>query len=93
MAKITSKRQLTIPKAIADQYRLESGDEVQFEPAGEAIRLVPKRRGRELTVAERLAIFDRSVKRQRERERHRQLPPASDRGWRREDLYDRGSPD
>jgi len=44
-----------------------------------------------LSIEERLEIFDQSKQRQREREAHK--PPefsATDRGWAREDLYDRG---
>lgn len=93
MARITSKRQVTIPKALAEQYGIEVGDEIAFEPAGEAIRLVPKRARRRLNVAERLELFDKSLERQRERERKRSLPPATERDWRREDLYVRGRPD
>ena len=94
MAKITSKRQLTIPKIIADQYGLEIGDEVEFQPAGEAIRLVPGRRRRRLTVAERLMFFDESVRRQLQREESTPAPPPmTERDWRREDLYVRGRPD
>jgi AbrB family looped-hinge helix DNA binding protein len=30
MAKVTSKLQVTIPKAIADRYRIRPGDEIEF---------------------------------------------------------------
>ena len=97
MAKVTSKLQVTIPKAIADEYGIAPGDEIDFEPAGPQIRVVPRRavgRGR-LSLAERLRLFDESRARQRQRERQMKLPqrPPADRGWTREDLYTRGEPD
>jgi AbrB family looped-hinge helix DNA binding protein len=36
MPKVTSKLQLTVPKAIADQYGIRPGDELQWIPAGES---------------------------------------------------------
>ena len=92
MAKVTSKRQVTIPKAIADQYRIAAGDELRFEPAGEAIRIrraggAPAEHDRE----HRLALFDRATERQLERQQERRFSPGGERGWRREDLYERGS--
>ena len=41
MPKVTSKLQLTVPKAIADQYGIRPGDELQWIAAGEAIRVIP----------------------------------------------------
>jgi AbrB family looped-hinge helix DNA binding protein len=41
MAKVTSKRQVTVPKAIAEQYGIRPGDEIEWLPAGDAIRVVP----------------------------------------------------
>ncbi len=41
MSKITSKLQVTIPKAIADQYGIKPGDEIEFQPAGDVIRVIP----------------------------------------------------
>jgi AbrB family looped-hinge helix DNA binding protein len=93
MAKVTSKRQVTIPKAIADQYRIREGDELEFVPAGDAIRVVPGGRTLEpMTVAERLGLFDAATARQRARQRSRS--PArgktKERGWTREELYEHG---
>ncbi len=96
MAKVTSKLQVTIPKAIAEQYGIEPGDEIEFEAAGEVIRVIPagRRRQRRLGLEERLRLFDAATARQREREKSMKLPPEppADRGWKREDLYDRGKP-
>ncbi len=40
MAKVTSKLQITIPKRLAQQYGIAPGDDVEFVPAGDGIRLV-----------------------------------------------------
>jgi len=86
---VTSKLQVTIPKAVADRYEIEPGTEITFEPAGDAIRVVPARRPVR-DPKERVKLFERAVARQRLREAGRVFPPAPDRGWSREDLYDRG---
>jgi AbrB family looped-hinge helix DNA binding protein len=102
MAKVTSKLQLTVPKAIADRYGIRPGDNLDWIPAGDAIRVVrsrpDKRQGR--TISERLALFDQATERQRRREANPDVPdiPAKvgwkpheiERGWRREDIYTRG---
>ena len=94
MSRITSKLQVTVPKAIADRYGLRPGDEIEWTPAGDAIRIVPPTRGKTRakdTRARRLAPFDQATERQRERERERpRRGRVGDRGWRREDLYERG---
>ena len=67
MPKVTSKLQLTVPKKIADQYGIRPGDELEWIPAGESIRveLVRKKAkaGREVTTEERLALFDAGTRR------------------------------
>ena len=96
MAKITSKLQVTVPKSVAERYRIRPGDEVTFEPAGEVIRIVPVKPrmiDQTLSTEDRLALFDAATARQRERERNARRPAASVRGWRREDLYGRGNAD
>jgi AbrB family looped-hinge helix DNA binding protein len=92
MAKITSKLQVTVPKALADRYGIQPGDEIDWEAAGDAIRVVPaRRRPLRASVEQRLALFDRAEQRQRRRERAQGLRRAArKRGWRREDLYRRG---
>ncbi len=99
VAKVTSKLQLTVPKAIADEYGIKPGDELQWVAAGEAIRVIPPR-GKKLaeqvrTVEERLELFDQATQRQKQRKKKagNRLPRAAARGWKREDLYDRGLPD
>ena len=102
---MTSKLQLTVPKAIADQYGIRPGDELEWIPAGESIRVELVRRkaksGHELSVEERLALFDANTKWLDELQAD-QLNEAKvkgtrvtreNRGWTREDLYeDRGFP-
>ncbi len=97
MAKVTSKLQVTIPKAIAQQYGVEPGDEIEFQPAGPQIRVVLRGRSgyQQLSKAERLRLFDQARARQRERETTRPKTDgsSSDRGWTREELYIPGQPD
>ena len=38
MSKVTSKLQLTVPKAIADKYGIRPGDELDWVAAGDSIR-------------------------------------------------------
>jgi AbrB family looped-hinge helix DNA binding protein len=94
MAKVTSKLQVTVPKAIAQRYGIRPGDEIEWVPAGDTIRVLPP--GRQAPVADlrlRLRMFDAATERQRLRQAARRPGRAgSDRGWRREDLYERGRP-
>lgn len=93
-----------MPKAIADQYGIRPGDELNWIPAGESIRVELARRkakaGHELTVEERLALFDAGTKRldklqaeELKKNRGKRVT-REDRRWTREDLYDddRGLP-
>ena len=41
MAKVTSKYQVTVPRKIAEEYHIRPGDEIDWVPAGEAIRVIP----------------------------------------------------
>jgi bifunctional DNA-binding transcriptional regulator/antitoxin component of YhaV-PrlF toxin-antitoxin module len=99
MAKVTSKLQLTVPKVIADQYGIRAGDELEWIPAGESIRVELVRgrakAGHELTTEERLALFDANTKWLDELQAE-QLEDAKakgtritpeNRGWTREELY------
>jgi bifunctional DNA-binding transcriptional regulator/antitoxin component of YhaV-PrlF toxin-antitoxin module len=98
MAKVTSKLQLTIPKAIAEQYKIRPGDDLEWLPAGAAIRVL-KRDAAEAaepaTVTERLQLFDQATARQRKRQAEfgkKRLAAGSRsqvRGWTREELYER----
>jgi AbrB family looped-hinge helix DNA binding protein len=97
MAKVTSKLQVTLPKHIAALHGIAPGDEIQFESAGDVIRIVPaKPKPRsQLGVDERLRLFDEATARQDRRAAKLRLPaqPPKGRDWRREDLYDRDEPD
>ena len=99
MSKVTSKLQLTVPKAIADQYGIRPGDELQWVAAGEVIRVIPAGKNtlaaQERTVKERLELFDQATQRQRRRQTKADKAgsrPAT-RDWTREQLYDRGLAD
>lgn len=69
MAKVTSKLQVTVPKRIADEYHIRPGDEIEWLPAGDAIRLVPSRRqvSPPPSTESRLRWFDQATGRHRNR--------------------------
>lgn len=92
MAKVTSKLQVTIPKAIADAYGIRPGASLDWVPAGDSIRVTAAKPESEAEVIRRrLAAFDEATARQAIRDlAGSPPPPAADRGWTREDLYDRG---
>jgi AbrB family looped-hinge helix DNA binding protein len=91
MSRVTSKRQVTLPKAIADRFQIRPGDEIEWIAAGDGIRVELGGRGRKvLDVKERLRLFDESTRRLR-RKKWKGKEPAG-RGWTREELYTRGSP-
>src|SRR5215831_16477059 len=101
MSKVTSKLQVTVPKAIADQYGIRPGVELEWVAAGDSIRAIPRAPRRwgatTVDVEERLKLFHQILARQREREaqpRKRKSartkespwkPHEIERGWRRED--------
>jgi bifunctional DNA-binding transcriptional regulator/antitoxin component of YhaV-PrlF toxin-antitoxin module len=89
VAKVTSKLQVTLPKALATQYGIRPGDELSWVASGEAIRVVPARNVTEkLSVAERLELFDEATERQRRRYKRTTGPKPTNRGWTRAELYD-----
>jgi AbrB family looped-hinge helix DNA binding protein len=94
VSRVTSKLQVTVPKAIAERYGIRPGDDIDWVPAGDVIRVVPAPRrlsSAKDSRARRLALFDQATERQRERERsQKRRRRGTDRGWRREDLYGRG---
>ena len=93
MSKVTSKLQVTIPKSVAERHRIRPGDEIRWASAGDGIRIEIGPPARPLTTQERLKLFDESVKRQKRRQAGKKYPKnPSDRGWKREDLYERGRP-
>jgi AbrB family looped-hinge helix DNA binding protein len=99
MPKVTSKLQLTVPKAIADQFGIKPGDELRWIAAGETIHVIPRGTNK-LTeqarpISERLELFDRATQRQRRRQKRvgKAVSRPAARGWKREELYGRGLPD
>lgn len=87
MAKVTSKYQVTLPRAIADAYGIRPGDRIEFAGAGETIRVVPEGKKVSDDRETRLRLFDQATERIRRKGRARK---ARERGWAREDLYTRG---
>jgi AbrB family looped-hinge helix DNA binding protein len=93
MPKVTSKYQVTVPRAIADQFNIRPGDTIEWVPAGEAIRVQRTGKLPALdTVKDRLRWFDKATERHRARRRFQGSTPR-ERGWTREDLYRRGRAD
>ncbi len=92
MARVTSKLQVTIPKRIADRYAIRPGDEIDWLPAGDVIRVAPKSARQEPADPRgRLDLFDAATARQNERQGERIDSPAPEgRGWSRDELYTRG---
>ena len=91
LAKITSKYQVSVPKAIAEQYGLRPGDEIEWVAEGEVIRVIPA--GQDLvedTIESRLRLFDEATKRHAARVAGTRRRQPRSRGWTREDLYSRG---
>jgi AbrB family looped-hinge helix DNA binding protein len=95
MARVTSKLQVTIPKAIAVRYGIAPGTDLDWLEAGDAIRVVPPSAYRQAVDRERrVELFDAATARERARgDMSGKAREASDRGWTREGLYERGSSD
>jgi len=91
MAKVTSKLQVTVPKAVADRYGIRPGDEIEWLASGDMIRVIPPgKQIKPMSPAERLRRFDLATVRQRKRNTRPHAVSAQNRGWSREDLYHRG---
>jgi AbrB family looped-hinge helix DNA binding protein len=91
MAKVTSKYQVTIPKALAEKLGIVPGHDIEWSAAGDSIRLTPVRAAHpSLSLELRLELFDRATRRLRGRRKRAAASRSGGRGWRREDLYDRG---
>lgn len=91
MAKVTSKYQVTLPKAIANQFKIRPGDDIEWVAAGDAIRVIPAGRDRPADSREaKLHLYDQATQRIRARSTGRKKATSNQRGWRREDLYTRG---
>lgn len=97
---MTSKLQLTIPKAIAEAHGIAPGMELEFESADDVIRLrvAASATGTQASASatqHRLRAFDDATRRQAQRDanfraKHADLISSVERGWTRESLYDRG---
>jgi AbrB family looped-hinge helix DNA binding protein len=91
MAKVTSKYQVTVPRKIAEAFHIHPGDEIDWVPAGEVIRVIPLRKQAVPENPEtRLRWFDQATQRHKMRRSARAMERPPDRGWSREDLYRRG---
>ena len=90
MAKVTSKLQVTVPKALAVQVGIQPGDDVDWTMSGDGLRVTPSKHRRSfLDLETRLRLFNEATDRQRRRERDAGVTRTDgDRGWSREDLYD-----
>ena len=90
MSKVTSKHQVSIPKALAARAGIRVGDELEWEHAAGTLRVrLRAAAAAQVSVAERLRLFDAATARQAARQRRRRLPRSGNRGWTREDLYRR----
>jgi AbrB family looped-hinge helix DNA binding protein len=96
MSRVTSKLQVTIPKKIAERHGIRPGSEIDWQDAGETIRVVPAGRPAKSSSHDHaLALFDQATRRQERRNaawKGARAGRSRDRGWRREDLYARGVP-
>lgn len=96
MAKVTSKLQVTVPKAVADRFGIRPGDDIEWVLDGDGIRVLRASDRRPLSTDERLKIFDEATTRQVARNkawrRQHGAKASSDRGWTREEIYTRGRP-
>ncbi len=91
MAKVTSKYQVTLPRRIADSYAIRPGDDIEWQAAGEVIRVIPPgRQTAPLSRESQLRLFDQSTERHRKRSPGHAAGQFRIRGWKREDLYRRG---
>ena len=91
MAKVTSKLQVTIPKSLAERCRIRPGDDIEWAAAADGIRLTPADvHPRGLTTEAKLELFDAATARQASRQRKKRQTGSLERGWKRDELYDRG---
>jgi bifunctional DNA-binding transcriptional regulator/antitoxin component of YhaV-PrlF toxin-antitoxin module len=90
VSKVSSKYQVSIPRALAERIGIRIGDELAWEDAAGTLRArVASATKMRMTLKERLRLFDAATARQADRDRKRRLPRGKGRGWKREDLYTR----
>jgi AbrB family looped-hinge helix DNA binding protein len=93
VSRITSKRQVTLPKHIADRYGIGPGDEIEWVAEDDGIRVYVGSLPREApSVEQQLRWFDQATERQRRRQAAGAEHAQAGRGWTREELYVRGVP-
>ena len=93
---MTSKLQITLPKRLAEEHGIAPGNEILFESAPGSIRIVPAAAGAGmLSPSERLRLYDEATRRADARAQALGTlrPSGEDRGWTREELYERGATD
>jgi bifunctional DNA-binding transcriptional regulator/antitoxin component of YhaV-PrlF toxin-antitoxin module len=92
MSRVTSKLQVTLPKAIADLHHIRPGTEIQFESAIDCIRIFVGQSRSALPLEEKLRLLREARARQQLRNMnfHRTAKSVR-RGWKRDDLYQRGA--
>jgi AbrB family looped-hinge helix DNA binding protein len=84
---VTSKNQVSIPKAIADRHGIRPGTELEFVSIGNAIRVTKKAgSGHHTSLEERAKVFDQILKRIEAKKGR--VKRSKDRGWSREELYE-----
>lgn len=91
MAKVTSKLQVTVPKRLAAEVGISPGDDIDWALSGNGLRVTPStERPETFDYEARLRLFDEATKRQLRRQQDVDYSPTRrDRGWSREELYDR----
>jgi AbrB family looped-hinge helix DNA binding protein len=95
MSKVTSKLQVTIPKAVAETHGIRPGSEIIFESAGDTILVHQTATSHESAADQaaevefRLRLFDEASARQKSRAESQMTINGKDsgRGWTREELY------
>jgi AbrB family looped-hinge helix DNA binding protein len=80
-SKVTSKLQVTLPKAIADAFGIRPGDEIAWIATETALTVLPPRSAQRtgLTAEQRLELFEQ----QQERVRELTADPEYTERWRR----------
>jgi bifunctional DNA-binding transcriptional regulator/antitoxin component of YhaV-PrlF toxin-antitoxin module len=88
MTKVASKLQVTIPKILAEQYSIHPGDELDWLPDGDAIRVIPASNPNlSAEIHQRVRLFDQATERQKVRHAAPKRQPAGGRDWRWGNLY------
>jgi bifunctional DNA-binding transcriptional regulator/antitoxin component of YhaV-PrlF toxin-antitoxin module len=80
---------VTLPKALAERYGIDPGDDIEWEAAGDVIRVVPVSARASGDTSTRLRLFDQATLRQKRRQQGEPAPAPEGRGWTREELYER----